>query len=69
MVASQDTSRSPARNAPGVAWVARTPRTRANNAANGASPTRRRAWVNADVEGGSRTLAAPLCIISRHTPR
>jgi hypothetical protein len=53
MLASQDTSRRPNRNAPGVAVVARPPRTRANSAAGGARPTRRRACVSPDVDGGS----------------
>jgi hypothetical protein len=68
MLASQDTSRRPNRNAPGVAVVARPPRTRANSAANGARPTRRRACVSPDVDGSS-PAPPPLCTNSRHTPR
>ena len=52
MVASQDTSRSPNRNAPAAPAVACPPRMRANNAASGCRPTRRRACVSPDDDGG-----------------
>jgi hypothetical protein len=68
MVPSQATSRSPNRNAPRVSAVARVPRTRANRAANGASPIRRRAWASPDDDGGWPATSS-LCTSSRHTLR
>ncbi len=68
MVASQETSRSPAMNAPGIPGAAWVPRSRANNAASGASPTRRRACVNPEDEGVV-PVSAPLWASSRHTER
>ena len=68
-VPSQDTSRSPARNAPGLAWPARGPRTRANNSRNGATPMRRRARVSADDDGAGPAATPPEWVNSRHTPR
>jgi nucleoside-diphosphate-sugar epimerase len=66
--ASQDTSRSPAWNAPAMPGVAWMPRSRANNAANGASPIRRRAYANPDDDGVT-PVAALSWASSRQTPR
>ena len=68
MVASQDTSRSPPRNAPTAPGAACGPRSRANNAASGAEPTRRRACDSPGVEGVG-TSSASLWVSSRHTLR
>jgi hypothetical protein len=69
IVASQDTSRSPARNAPGAPGWACGPRSRANNAANGATPSRRRACDSPGDDGVAAPSSLPLCVSSRHTLR
>jgi hypothetical protein len=68
MVASQDTNRSPVRNAPGAPGRACAPRSRANKAASGATPTRRRA-CDSPGEDGVAASSVLLCVSSRHTPR
>jgi hypothetical protein len=68
MVASHDTSRSPPRNAPTAPGAACAPRSRANNPARGATPTRRRA-CDSPGEDGVTASSVPLCVSSRHTLR